>query len=340
MMNIVWVASDLHACGLVRGEIPARYVNRSGLGRVSVKRELVPSDLPGTDVVVFQRQLTPRMMRAAELAKRAGCTVVYDLDDNLWEVPDCTQINTAWIKSPETLATLEQWLGMVDCVTVSTDALAQVVEARVPKARTCVLPNYVDLEVWARPRRTGNGMVLGWMASPAHVVDTGLIESALEQWLEDGCKVELAGQWTPEVWPWLKGRDPEKVKVLGWLDEAALAEAVAGWAVGLAPMRDTPFNRCRSGVKVLQYWAAGCAVVASDMPEYRALIDNEVNGLLVSDDPEDWHAALLDMVEYSSTALAGQRAVVEWDMARNVHQWLGTLGRIREASARGPLWKT
>ena len=40
------------------------------------------------------------------------------------------------------------------------------------------------------------------------------------------------------------------------------------WHIGLAPLLDTPFNRCKSPLKAMDYAALGIAVLASDMPVY------------------------------------------------------------------------
>jgi glycosyltransferase involved in cell wall biosynthesis len=41
-----------------------------------------------------------------------------------------------------------------------------------------------------------------------------------------------------------------------------------GWWVGLAPLEDNPFNRCKADTKWVEYCWARIAVVASDLPTY------------------------------------------------------------------------
>jgi glycosyltransferase involved in cell wall biosynthesis len=64
------------------------------------------------------------------------------------------------------------------------------------------------------------------------------------------------------------------------------------WHIGLAPLLDTPFNRCKSPIKALDYAALGLATLASDTPAYRGSIADGPAGQLVPNDPVAWHAAL------------------------------------------------
>jgi glycosyltransferase involved in cell wall biosynthesis len=71
-----------------------------------------------------------------------------------------------------------------------------------------------------------------------------------------------------------------------------LTTALPGWHIGLAPLLDTPFNRAKSAIKVMDYAALGLAVVASDVPVYRDSIASGAAGQLVANDAGAWYAAL------------------------------------------------
>ena len=78
-MNIKFYMSDLIGPGLIRGDIPAKYINRIGSEfRVDCKMDIMESDFSGTQVMVFQRgdhqaQLN-RMLRAKSKWKpRTSC---------------------------------------------------------------------------------------------------------------------------------------------------------------------------------------------------------------------------------------------------------------------------
>jgi glycosyltransferase involved in cell wall biosynthesis len=71
-----------------------------------------------------------------------------------------------------------------------------------------------------------------------------------------------------------------------------LTSASPPWHIGLAPLLDTPFNRCKSPIKAIDYAALGLAVVASDTAVYRGSIADGSAGQLVANTPAAWYAAL------------------------------------------------
>jgi glycosyltransferase involved in cell wall biosynthesis len=68
------------------------------------------------------------------------------------------------------------------------------------------------------------------------------------------------------------------------------------WHIGLAPLLDTEFNRCKSALKAMDYAAMGLVVLASDMPVYRGSLADGPAGRLVANSAAAWYAALDTMV--------------------------------------------
>ncbi len=77
--------------------------------------------------------------------------------------------------------------------------------------------------------------------------------------------------------------------------------------IGLAPLADSPFNRCKSAVKWLEYSALGAAGVYADLPPY-APVRSGVTGLIAPADPAQWRKALELLIADTAlrTRLAGQ----------------------------------
>ena len=61
----------------------------------------------------------------------------------------------------------------------------------------------------------------------------------------------------------------------------------------VAPLVDTPFNRCKSDLKILEYSALGLPVIASDLPQYR--IDAPFV-TLTDNDQQAWEHVLSDAI--------------------------------------------
>jgi glycosyltransferase involved in cell wall biosynthesis len=67
-----------------------------------------------------------------------------------------------------------------------------------------------------------------------------------------------------------------------------------GWWIGVAPLEDNSFNRCKADTKWVEYSVAGIAVVASDLPVYHRACDAG-SGVLASTSKQ-WNTAIQDLV--------------------------------------------
>src|SRR5262249_55319210 len=101
------------------------------------------------------------------------------------------------------------------------------------------------------------------------------------------------------------------------------------WDIGIAPLADTPFNRCKSALKALDYAAMGLPILASDNAVYRGSAADGVAGWLVPDETDAWFVALARLVRDS--ALRRQLAARARDAAR-----AGTLAA--QAAQRRAAW--
>jgi glycosyltransferase involved in cell wall biosynthesis len=76
------------------------------------------------------------------------------------------------------------------------------------------------------------------------------------------------------------------------------------WDIGIAPLADTPFNRCKSAIKTLDYAALGLPVLASDREVYRGSLADGPGGWLLPDEESAWFVALSRLVR--DAALRGR----------------------------------
>ena len=173
------------------------------------------------------------------------------------------------------------------------DALAR---DGVPGAKLEVVPNGVAAHRFPTPRRDPDRFVAGFAGSlkPWHGVDT-MVQAVAQA---SGIHLEVVGDGPAAE---LLDRLPaERVTRLGARPHAAVARAMAGWDVGLAPYAPLE-GFWFSPLKVLEYMAAGACPVASDLGEAASTLGNGERGVLVPAGDADALAAAL-------AALAGDRA--------------------------------
>lgn len=134
-----------------------------------------------------------------------------------------------------------------------------------------------------------------------------------------GWQLDLVGPVAAADQDWLAERlsRPDvagRVRVHGRLDPVRSWQAVAGAAVGLALLEDTPAFRAAVPTKVYEYLAAGLAVLATPLPRVAALLDASGGGVLVADPAaaaavlRDWSAdpAALAVVRDRAAAWADE----------------------------------
>ena len=133
------------------------------------------------------------------------------------------------------------------------------------------------------------------------------------------------------------------VLVLPPADRATAAAHLRAAGCALCLYHDTPWapeGFYMSPVKLFEAWAAGVPVVATALGPLRRLVDHEVTGLLVGDDPAEVAGAVRRLRDDASLrgrlAEAGRRSVAErysWDRAaREVAQ---VLQRVSQDRRRG-----
>ncbi|KAA1054012.1 glycosyltransferase family 4 protein [Azospirillum argentinense] len=157
-----------------------------------------------------------------------------------------------------------------------------------------ILPTVVDLtrypvqplpELAASPAGVGGPVTVGWMGSPSTARYLGLIGSALAR-LGPAVRLRVVGA---------AGRDlpcplPVPAAFVPWSEEGEAGE-LAGFAIGVMPLPDDPWERGKCGYKLIQYMAAGRPVVASPVGVNATLVQHGVNGFLAEDEAS-WTEAI------------------------------------------------
>ena len=298
------------------------------------------------DLVLLQRDF-PRAQgdyeRVMERARAEGRAVVYEIDDLLLELPaehpDRATHYYATALVPMLRAALE-----ADAILTSTRMLRE--HYRRINANTWLFPNLLNDEVWPRrmlkPVAAHTPLVIGYFGSDTHTPDLEHIAPALEHMLHRyGAALELHfwGCPPPER---LRGDPRVKWSALHLPRYAEYAAVVQSQAVdiGLAPLRDTEFNRAKSPIKFLEYSAAGIPAVCSALPPYASVVREGRTGLLANS-LDAWERSLGTLIEDSALRerIRGQaQAAVfaRWALSRHAELWPETVAQAVRASRRAP----
>jgi GT2 family glycosyltransferase/glycosyltransferase involved in cell wall biosynthesis len=280
-------------------------------------RELVidPARLERADLIILQRFFPMPLTRdVLDAAFSSGRPVIYELDDLLTDLPlDNPHLETARLCEGE----IQRVLRDAAMVSVSTRELARCVEPPVG-GELRVIPNRVDTRMFRRlPRETQGRVTIGYFGTSTHESDLRRVEPALLRLASrfaDRVRFVFGGCVTPAL-----ARLPGAQVISMQPDYARFAEILsnAGIDIGLAPLRDHPFNRCKSAIKWMEYAACGIAPVVADLTPYAEVVDHARTGWLTPDDSGAWLDALERLV--SDEALRRQLADSAWRQVNREH---------------------
>lgn len=300
---------DRGACGFYRASSPAAWC----APELGPDIELTCSDSlehEDYDAFIFHRVLHPHFMSVVERLKSKGKKVAIELDDDHWNIPKWNPASRT-IRQAE-LDTLEWSLNLADQIWVSTPELGKIID-RSEKLK--VLPNLVDDQHFnlSRANRPERVRIL-WAGSVHHDGDIAPLVPVVEQLCAkygDGIEVVFMGSIPEALSSWQRVHFTNLARAvarpdlpqLRFIEPVDLSDYHGVLSrlrpdIGLCPLADNQFNRSKSGIKFLEYTLGGAAVVATDLPPYQ-LIRNNQDGLLLPPDatPDQWVAAIGSLVE-------------------------------------------
>lgn len=113
----------------------------------------------------------------------------------------------------------------------------------------------------------------------------------------------------------------------------AVRSALADIDIGLYPLIERDWNRCKCEFKALEFMALKFPVVSSDIPENSVIIEDGVEGFLVNGVPE-WVSRTSELIEDSKKrkkmGLSGRGKVLEhYNVVISVGRLLSALNHVR-----------
>ncbi len=233
--------------------------------------------------------------------KNDGIRIIYDMDDAL-DLIDTT--NPFYYNVKKDAGSQREIFAYADHITVATQELARYARERTTAPIT-VIPNCYDQKEWNYPRPTRDGIRIGFAGSSTHVEDLLIVLPAicnLQKKYDIRFLIMGFGQDSYEQWLTLFkfSSPPEGIAAINKLEEY-MKDITFEWIpyvdfqhypstlinmsldIGLCPLKDTPFNRCRSASKAMEYTLAGALAIASNIPTY----SNDPTSVLVDNNWEE-----------------------------------------------------
>ncbi|MEW6273102.1 MAG: glycosyltransferase, partial [Thermodesulfobacteriota bacterium] len=296
--------------------------------------------LAWADVVVLVRGAAPSERRILLEAQRLGRKVATYLDDDLERVPGDAR-SGYFFTSAEVRANVATIVRRAEAVLVCSERLGAELAARhgvapvlVRQPRPPRVPGEPETPAAVRTDApaASTRVRVGFLGSVdhAHFLDELLSDPLRRLRTRLGTRLELV----------FCGAIPALARELGAETHEFEADFTA-WRrralalaldVGLAPLPDTPFHRCKYFNKYLEYASLGVAGVYSDVPPSADVVRHEVTGLLCENDPAAWLAAIERLA--SDHALRRAIARAAWQDVEQRFSSAALLGGWRESLRR------
>ncbi len=251
------------------------------------------------DIIVIQR-VNPYSNIILKNAIKQGIKIIYETDDDFLDL-DATNPSYNYIQG--NFDNIKKLVGNSDQVVVSTKELKKRFN-KLNINNVDIIKNYYannTLPLKPFTYRGEDTVKIGYFGTLTHGNDLELIHNVIlrlkDIFLKKGIKIifEIIGASVDATSDWFNIKEipyyPMPMRIFyDWLGNNA------DWDIGIIPLVNTEFNKCKSELKYIEFSALGVPVVASDVNVYNESIENGVTGFLVNDEDE-WVEKLSLLIE-------------------------------------------
>ena len=260
---------------LAAGRAAAR---RAAFGAVWRQRRSDLCRVGEFDAVVVQKGVFPGLYSGFERRIAARKPLVFDFDDAIW-LP--RQGGAPLLRLLHRERAVQDVLRCAAAVIAGNEVLAEY--AGRFNRRVCVVPSAVDTDRY--PRSAGNATV-GWIGSRTTLAYLKPLAEVFRK-LNVRPRVIASGDpaglgFETEFRPWRLETEVDELSQIG---------------IGLAPLPDSPWERGKCGVKLLQYMACGIPVVASPVGVHNQIVRHGETGFLARSAGE-WETFLAELIAH------------------------------------------
>jgi len=252
-----------------------------------------------SDVIIFQRFLNDKglaIIQAIRECSKGTKKIGMEIDDYMFNVPEYNAAHTNYLPGMPLFMLGLQQMQLSDFMVVSTNELKKRYSNDNPNI--FVAENCIDRKWWGKIENKGGGkkIRIGWAGANAHYEDVRILRGVMDTLLEKyGDKIEFYLYSPNRLFDNKEGitnetgytplmKYPKKLKSLGF-------------DIGLAPLCDNIFNRCKSANRYLEYSMLKVPTIASDIGgQFSEIIKDGENGYLAKTESE-WITKLSLLIE-------------------------------------------
>lgn len=257
---------------------------------------------PSISHVVFHRpKYSTRFQRLIKQLKRANITAIADFDDLVFD-EDYVEFSPAVLNNIlPTRKVVKKYrehfeaLSFFEHISVSTHTLSRYIRRLFPDANISILNNTTHHDwPYKKPLSSEHRrpIITYFPGTRSHDRDFWQIEEALEFFLGNNPSVSLL-VIGPLLSP-LLSKGSNQVRHFRRLPFINYTQAVSNTWVNLLPLEPTPFNQCKSALKVIEAAAYHAPTISSPLPDATRF---EGIGAITAVDQQQWLTNLDNLME-------------------------------------------
>lgn len=252
-------------------------------------------DIDKNDVLVFIRPANTLSSELAKKAKKAGCTIVTFCDDDL--------LNYKPIP-PWRIKGLKNVLGHSDVIWSSNRYILEKFKEYTPIGRTARLDTIVsenDLAVKSNfdDEECNAKVRIVYAANATHAMQFNRyilpIMPCLAKRYEGKLEMTFVGV-RPELSEYEDKINMQYVDGMPLHEYRKFMESQR-FDIGLSPMQNNDFTKCKYFNKYIEYTLSGVVGVYSNVEPYTFVVKDQVNGFLADNTDESWYKTLCEAID-------------------------------------------
>ena len=218
------------------------------------------------DILIIHHVCDPDLLPLLAERRKRGRTNVFEIWDNIDDIQPWNLTYQFW-KNRENRALMYKLISVCDALQANNQGLLDRFGHL--NDQQAIFPNNMSTIPLKVEKRRHEGLTIGWGGSHGHLEDLQWIVPTLVSWFKDHRDTKIAIMGSEDIFNLFADipvgqkiyRKPGSIsKYYNFLDTID---------IGLAPLQDTPYNRCRSDVKFVEYAAHGVVPVLQDLAPYQ-----------------------------------------------------------------------
>lgn len=254
------------------------------------------------EAVIYSRFSHPMTTRLMNFFTSKKVPNINHMDDLLIDIPENLGREIyERLNNKEKIEIFKYLIQNCDLNYISTDFLKNFLSKRFSQANyySGIYASYQPFEkIKPNPDHLLHPLKIGYMASKGHVRDFELIIPAIEQILKKNSQVTLDFFGTISPPDILLNNFPNRVfHIKGVPNYSNFLDKLnsLNWDIGLIPLIDDEWNKCKAPTKYIEYTSAHIPVISSDILVYNHFTENNKNILLAK--PTEWESQIQKLID-------------------------------------------